>query len=563
MNAKEKMALYESVKQQINSKSNLVNLMSDLDQKPDTVNPDGFDAYKEKSFWQSYCRTVFANLVKNEYYKDQNIAAQESKAIHAEAVLRDPLMHLKGLIKARDMNLKAQVQIGLAAYMSLVHPSLWNEVVDNKCHTVEDILVELNATFAPKQMLATIELIKKKVFNKGLGSAAKRVFARAIGKWGTKKAEYYAVTYKKEVRDILRIIHPSKLFIDEDTYRVLYAAIDGVGPITERQKNTMELISDPDVRMSDEEFGKILIENEIDWQLTKALKNIQSPKSWLARMMQMNANALLLNMRSLCDHNVLDFQEARTYLATRMKTIGKSRILPYDIVKAYMNCPAQGREFLRDGFINSFNYKIDSWQDKDVALFLDISGSMGSCIQQAISIAMSLLPSVNHDRLLFASFNTKLYLEGTHHLCPKITNEDPRVIFDRLFQTTVCGGTNTSRCIEHLLDYRIKKDIIIMVTDEQQNFHYNSRIKGGMYNVFKEYKRIVNPNAMLVIINVSDYEWHNAPTDDPSVVIYNTVSPSLFTALPDLQKAEDIVANVEFDSLFNHKEEQHYKPKFL
>jgi hypothetical protein len=68
---------------------------------------------------------------------------------------------------------------------------------------------------------------------------------------------------------------------------------------------------------------------------------------------------------------------------------------------------------------------------------------------------------------------------------------------------------------------------------------------------------------MLVIINVSDYEWHNAPTDDPSVVIYNTVSPSLFTALPDLQKAEDIVANVEFDSLFNHKEEQHYEPKFL
>lgn len=559
------------------------------------VNPDGFPSYEELSLWQEYARVVFSNLIKGEFYKDSTEAANESREIHIRAVQADPIRHLKGLVKAREMNLKAQVQIGLAVFMSFVPAEQWRmEVSDTQGHpflpsggapwpvSIEDVLVELMATLTPKQLFAVVEMLRYKIFGKGLGWAAKRAISRAMGKWSPRFAEYYSIVYKDEINRLLRWVHPPKKYLGADNYRLLHAAVDDAGKIaTERQKVAQQLLSSNPrtFRVSDEEFARLLIEYDLDWESTKQFAQMQSPVHWLTRMLQMNTNALLLNLRSLENKGVFSLDGALDYLNEKLSGVGKARVLPMDIVRAYMQVKNPSvKDALKKAFAASFQYKIPEWEGKRVAFFLDLSGSMsGNAIVRSASIAASLLPSVDQEDLTFGTFDTRLALEGQDYderrsnryygyhyrlRCPKITGEAPEVVLDRLFSMEPAGGTDTSVGIKYLLDNSIYKDVIIIVTDEQQNTGQ------PMYKLFKQYQRQVNPNATLYIINPTSYKWHNAFQKDPSVLTVNTVTPSLFRAMPGISMAEEIVDKVSLHDFvararYARRSNYTYRPQYL
>jgi hypothetical protein len=48
---------------------------------------------------------------------------------------------------------------------------------------------------------------------------------------------------------------------------------------------------------------------------------------------------------------------------------------------------------------------------------------------------------------------------------------------------------------------------------------------------WKKYKRQVNPRAQLWVINATNYQWHSANFDDPSVTVYQTMTPAIFKNL--------------------------------
>src|SRR5690606_33691771 len=116
--------------------------------------------------------------------------------------------------------------------------------------------------------------------------------------------------------------------------------------------------------------------------------------------------------------------------------------------------------------------------------------------------------------------------------------------------------------IKYLLDNSIYKDVIIIVTDEQQNTGQ------PMYKLFKQYQRQVNPNAILYIINPTSYKWHNAFQKDPSVLTVNTVTPSLFRAMPGITMAEEIVDKVSLHDFvararYARRSDYTYRPQYL
>ena len=147
--------------------------------------------------------------------------------------------------------------------------------------------------------------------------------------------------------------------------------------------------------------------------------------------------------------------------------------------------------------------------------------------------------------------------------CPKIVGEDPKNVLKRLFELNANGGTNSGVGIEYLLHNGIYKDIILLITDEQQNTGHSA------YRAFNEYKRRINRDALLVIVNPTTYQWHNYFQNDPSIITVNTVTPTIFKALPQLSKAEEIIAGVDLGKFVNNarsrreKYKDNYKVQFI
>jgi hypothetical protein len=94
-----------------------------------------------------------------------------------------------------------------------------------------------------------------------------------------------------------------------------------------------------------------------------------------------------------------------------------------------------------------------------------------------------------------------------------------------LINLTANGGTDVSLAIKSALDNNRKLDLMVLITDETQNDGT------PLMKVWKEYRKRVNPRAELWIINATNYEWHSADFGDPSVTVYQTMTPALFKNL--------------------------------
>ncbi|MFQ6071767.1 MAG: hypothetical protein ACE5KT_03570, partial [Methanosarcinales archaeon] len=485
---------------------------------PDTINPDGYPAFSH-DLYSDYARTVMTNLVKNTFYKDQKTLAGESVKLHKSMVQKDKEFHLKGLKFAREVsNIKLQILIGIAAQDSI------------KNYSYEDTLQYLLNSFPVHKVLEYIEINRNKVFNKGYGTKQKQRIIKYLQNLSEHRFEYYTLKYKNQFRDLLILTHPSESQLGMEKYKMTKYVMSEE-PITEKQTafKTLVLNNLTDPRR----FGEILIEHEIPWEITTSLK-LQNSESWFARMTQMSSGSLLGNIATLERHQVFSFDEAFDYLKERLtpKYLKASKILPLQVIKAYLySHDNKVREILRNSFIDSFSVPLEYLEHKKVHISLDISASMSKePVLTEATIAASFVPNCKDVEIIY--FSEKLYREGEHAkkfwgdpiTLPNITKQGRgsiKSMVKEIFRLPECilGATDTSVGVKDALENGEEYDFFIVLTDEQQN-------TGTMlYEVFKKYNQRINPYVMLIVINVTPYEWHNVPDDDPNIIVYQTITP--------------------------------------
>jgi 60 kDa SS-A/Ro ribonucleoprotein len=253
---------------------------------------------------------------------------------------------------------------------------------------------------------------------------------------------------------------------------------------------------------------------------------------WEYLMREMPLFALLRHLNTLQRHGVLESRKNIQYVVDRLTdapAVKKAMLWPSRIATAYNNF--DGPQQIRDALRDMADLALSSIPtiNGTTAVFLDISGSMVPEYKQH--------GAVLGVGALKASTDAEFWCFGSQLWYPNVSTRDS--ILSNLDKVVGMrgGGTHTIGCIEHLLGtckvqsttgyhtggynnsvpsgmqsrQPVKVDNIIILTDEQQNSG------APVVTAFREYRKRVNKDARMFIVDVAPYSGSIASSNEPGV----------------------------------------------
>lgn len=509
-----KLEAFRNARKSTPTKSN-VSLITSVVDGPDTLNADGFPAFSDRSLEASAARVVLCGILKDQFYTPKELQAGEAVAVLRQVAASNPTYLLKLAKLARQNNLKFMVKMIVAALSP--HTDF------TKRH--EDTIVELLATFHPGQLLEYVELQKSKAFGHGLGSRQQRWVRKVIEGWDERTTVYYSLKYRRALNVLLRLAHPKPGKFRDYVLDVDVSSLE----LHPRQSALESIKSSKDVT----KIAETMIQNDIPWDVVKGFAP-SKPHMWFAYMQQSGTSAILLNTRNYINHKVFELDGAYDEFKRLLNKdrVSKARLLPLDVAKTFQAIRGKDstiENHLTKVFAQSFLTPIQGLADKKVAVSIDCSASMsGDQLLRAGTVAASFVDQAAETWI--TGFSTELYEEGETksggwygRTFPQLSGLPKEQMVKNLFDLTTLGGTNTELAVQKALDNSREFDFFVIITDEQQN------TGRGLYKVFQDYRKKVNKDAVLFIVNVTNYPWRNAQGEN--VVLFNTVTPALFRAI--------------------------------
>ena len=503
------------------------------------------DAYLSKNELpeEAVARVLLTGILKNQFYRSADDAAKEALPLLVERAQKDPEFLLKAACVARNSHMKGMVKVALAA----IAGSSKEQFLDSE--GTRETAVALLSTFHPGQLIQFVELCKSKQFGRGFGSRSQKWVRSAMENWGYKKLENYTLKFPTALNQLVRLVHPR--YTDGRGGLIKYV-LDGrkAEATGEKQRIVEELKKISDTRT----IANQMLDHEIPWDVVKGFAGLKGEVA-TASMTQMGLTALLLNIRSLEQHDVFKTNEGLTALKMKMNEVKDGRSIPLDFAKPYIHTTNERvRDILLDAMVSTLDVDMGPVEGLDIAVSVDISGSMnGETLQTA---GLLSVPFLKAKSLWFTTFDTGLYEEGvetsTHNagywgyggrggMCPKIKGLPRKQQVQNLLSMRACGGTNVSLPLMHAIRQGRKVDLFVLITDEQQN------AGTPLMQVWKQYKQNINPKAQLWVINATNYPWHSADFGDRSVTVYQTMTPALFKNLEYV--GQDLVQGIRKFSL--------------
>jgi 60 kDa SS-A/Ro ribonucleoprotein len=473
---------------------------------------------------EAVARVLLTGILKNQFYRSADDAAKEALPLLVERAQKDPEFLLKAACVARNSHMKGMVKVALAAILGSAKEAFLEKDI------TRDAAIALLSTFHPGQLIQFVELIKSKQFGRGFGSRPQKLVRAAMEKWGYKKLENYTLKYPTALNQLVRLVHPR--YKDGRGGLIKYILdgrkTEGTG---EKQRVVEELKSIHDTSV----IATQMLDYEIPWDVVKGFAGLKGDIA-TAAMTQMGLTALLLNIRSLEQHGVFNTPQGLTALKLKMKEVQNGRAIPLDFAKPYIHATNQRiKDILLDAMVDTLDVDMGVLGDLDIGVSVDISWSMnGETLQTAGLLAVPFLKARN---LWFTTFDDGFYEEGVsrkshntflhghHGNCPKIKGLSRKEQVKNLLGMQAAGATNIALPIQHATRQSRKLDLLVVITDEQQN-------QGTpIMEAWKNYKKHVNPQAQLWIINATNNQWHSADFGDRSVTVYQTMTPALFKNL--------------------------------
>ena len=483
-------------------------------------------------------RVLLTGILKNQFYRSADDAAKEALPLFIERAKKDPEFLLKGACLARNSHMKGMVKVALAAIAgSADERFLEQEVTKNAA-------IALLSTFHPGQLVQFVELCKSKRFGRGLGSRVQKWVRAAMERWGYMKLENYTLKFPTALNQLVRLIHPR--YKDGRAGLIKYILVSKDKQNTEATfGNKQKAVERMKKMTSPKEIALEMLEHEVPWDVVKGFAGLKEDIA-VASMTQMGLTALLLNIRSLEQHNVFDTKGIAA-LKLKMQEVKNGRSIPLDFAKPYIHSTNTSvKNILLDAMVDTLDVPMPAIEGLDVGVSIDISGSMnGETLQTAGLLSVPFLKAKN---LWLTTFDTGLYEEGVNGYCPNVKGLSRKQQVKNLLSMRTAGGTDVSISIKHAIRQNRKLDVMVLITDEQQN------AGTPLMRVWKEYQKTVNPNAKLWVINATNNQWHSADFGDMSVTVYQTMTPALFKNLEYV--GQNLVQGIRKFSLTDFVKEQ-------
>ena len=394
---------------------------------------------------ETVARVLLTGVLKNQFYRSAEAAAQEAKPLLIERAQKDPEFLLKGACFARSSHMKGMVLVALAALAGSANAAFLGK------RETRQAVVALLATFGPNQLIQFVELMKSKQFGRGFGSRPQKWVRAAMETWKPWKVEQNTLKYPSSMNQLVRLVHPR--YKDGRAGLIKYVLDGRKSEATGTKQRVVEELKNVWNRKKDTQIvANAMLDHEIPWDVIKGFAGLKGEIA-TAAMTQMGLSALLLNLRSLDQHGVFDGQGGLTALKMKMNEVKNGRSIPIDFAKPYIHSRNQRvKDILLDAMAETLDVGMGPLEGLKVGLSIDISWSMdGEPLQTAGLLAVPFLKAKS---LWLSTFDDKFYEEGvsqnSHNTffhghngsCPKVNGQSPRTQVKRLLGLQAAGATN-------------------------------------------------------------------------------------------------------------------------
>jgi 60 kDa SS-A/Ro ribonucleoprotein len=263
--------------------------------------------------------------------------------------------------------------------------------------------------------------------------------------------------------------------------------------------------------MEQARLWKNLLENELEvpytWETELSTKgNTKAVWEDLINSKKVGYMALLRNLRNMLQVSPDNLNEVLAYLENPVAVL-KSKQLPFRFFSAY-------KEIEKVSFFSSRDVlnTLENALEASVANLEKIPGKTFIAADDSGSMTWT---NISSRSTITAAQIAGLLMSIANSLCEKaitslfsssfrVVNLNPHsnILENTNKVTSMCegGGTQTHLVFKHLLENKVFTDRILILSDDQGFYSY-PRVQ----NLFDEYRRIVNKNANLFIVDVAGY----------------------------------------------------------
>jgi len=468
------------------------------------VNRDGYPAWV-RPLEEQCIQTLTTNTFGNTFYADAKDLAQEAEQVCDAMLAQDSEFAAKAIVYARNFGFMRTQPIYWLAKLSSVNGEAFERIFPSVIRTPNDL-----RDFAV--MIASLRN----------GSQGGRRIKRAVGQWLVDKmSEYWVIKYGSEnktgfsLKDMLIAFHPNAgkqmLLFDYIMGRVNIRTEKGnVRRTFAKELPQLAAFEALKVAKTAEEKITAITEGRLPHEVATSFAGSYKTV-WDAIVPQLPVFALLKNLATLERHDVMKANRKEVIAKlTDAKTIQHSKILPFRFLEAIKHVQdSKVQDALRDAVDLSFANIPDI--EGRTAVFLDISGSMQEHIQTAALFACCAMKKANNEGR-FLLFDTSVD-EVRFSMRDSVLSQAEKI--------HTRGGTDTGAPMQQLLREKDKVDVVLLITDEQQN------TGSPFVDVLDKYKASVNPKVKTFILDVNAYRSALTPDGkDKGVYFMYGWSPS-------------------------------------
>jgi 60 kDa SS-A/Ro ribonucleoprotein len=371
---------------------------------------------------------------------------------------------------------------------------------------------------------------------KSLGSRPKRLVREWLTSASTDRVLGAAIGGNPSLADIVRMVHPRP---GDATREALYGWLIGrpyaPAALPESVRAYEVFKSDPRGDLPDVPFQYLT-----SLPLTKPhWKTIALRGSWQATRM---------NLNTFARHGLFSDKEVVGVVAKRLRdpeALANARVLPYQLMVAYMNASADMPERIVDALQDAMEIATRSVPklQGNVVVAVDVSGSMASPVTGYRKGATTVARCVDVAALIVASLRRsnpaiRVMPFDTEVREVKLNRRDSVMTQAKTLAGMIGGGTAVSAPIAKLVKEKAKVDLVVIVSDNQS--WVDMRAGRGGTETMRQWQavRAANPGARLVCIDLQPYATSQTVEGKAGVTHIGGFSDAVFEVLAGVARGD-------------------------
>lgn len=478
-------------------------------------NREGAPSY-HRSLEEQTVQVLTTGTLGTTFYASGEQLGTESMQVLTAMRKKDSGFLARALCWAREQGyMKTLPILGLAIH------SAGRGTTKESFETIFDRIVRIPDDLRAFAKLCTGEIIQGR---KGLGGYSHD----AVRAWVSEHLnEYWALKYgsnKSEhptLRDILRMVRPVPTSpAQAELFRWIVRGELEDDPSLNPKLHAFEQLKKS---TNEQEIIECIRKGRLPFEIVIPVVKEMTPAIWTELLYQAPYQNLLRNLATFTRHGVFTDEKNVEYAIGRLtdaRAIEHAKVLPFRFFNAWKKYKESEyadiriadalRQALEISFVN-----MPEFGGGTVALGIDVSGSMGRVFGQKGSMKYCDIAGIFTGALLKRIQGRAISLPFEGHIVSSegiSGRDDIMVTAEKISEMSNGGSTAVGAPIEHLMKNKIAVDTFIGITDDQEwAYGEGYDCSGSFIELWRRYKKEVNPNAKAFLVRIAPYRDSVAP----------------------------------------------------